>query len=507
MLLSDPIHGANFQDDCSGEFWPGDYVSLLKEIIRSSDDAIITKSLQGIITSWNPAAVRLFGYPPDEMVGKSILQLIPVSLQTEESEILNRLIAGERIEHYRTVRLKKNGEEVYVSLTISPLKNGKGDIVGASKVIRDITHQREWDEACFRLAAIVESSDDAILSKNLDGCITSWNAAATRMFGYSESEMVGSSVLRLIPDELHSEESAFMAKIRAGQKINHYQTIRLKNGNIPVEVSLTISPIRDASGKIIGASKVLRDISAQKLMELSLTRAEKLAATGRMAATLAHEINNPLEAVLNLIYLARISAADARQVTEFLCTAESELVRVSHIARSALGYYREHAAAIMLSMASLVEDGIRVYEPRIKNAGIEIKTQFSSVQPIMLKRGEIMQVISNLIVNAIHAMQGGGTLALIVEDALLSGERGVRLTVWDEGTGIAAEHLSKIFDPFFTTREIGGTGIGLWISKRIIEEHAGNITVDTNVGSISHGTKISIFLPFHNPYSSYELAS
>lgn len=508
MLLPDPGSSANNRGDPCGELWPGDFTSLLNEIIRSSDDAIITKSLQGIITSWNPAANRLFGYSPDEMVGESILKLIPASLRTEELEILNRLRAGERIEHYHTVRLKKNGEEILVSLTISPLKNGRGDIVGASKVIRDVTRQREKDEARFRLAAIVESSDDAILSKDLDGCITSWNAAATSMFGYTESEMVGSSVLRLIPVELHAEEAAFLARIRAGHRITHYQTIRLTKEGGALEVSLTISPIRNASGKIIGASKVLRDISAQKLMELSLIRAEKLAATARMAATVAHEINNPLEAVLNLIYLARISAADTQMVIQLLGTAESEMVRVSHIARSSLGYYREHVAPMTVSMESLVEDGIRVYEPRMKDAGIQIKTQFSSVEPIMLKRGEILQVISNLIVNAIHAMQGGGgTLALIVEDALVCGQHGVRLTVGDEGTGIAAEHLNKIFEPFFTTRELGGTGIGLWVSKRIIEEHAGSIAVDTNVDSVSHGTRVSIFLPFRNPYSGYELAS
>lgn len=228
MTLRDPRSEVEDGSSPTGELWPQDLTSLLNEVIRSSDDAIITKNLNGIITSWNPAAVCLFGYLPEEVVGKSILIIIPPEMRDDELEILRKLKAGERIEHYETTRRTKGGEDRLVSVTISPLKNARGDIVGASKIIRDITRRKQADESLFRLAAIVGSSEDAILSKDLSGHITSWNASATRMFGYSESEMIGSSILRLIPEELQGEEQEIIEKIRAGQRIENYETIRLR---------------------------------------------------------------------------------------------------------------------------------------------------------------------------------------------------------------------------------------------------------------------------------------
>src|SRR5947207_1472635 len=161
-------------------------------------------------------------------------------------------------------------------------------------------YQRESAKRLSEVAAIVESSDDAILSKDLTGKIMSWNPAATRILGYTREEIVGSSILRIIPKELHHEEATILGKIRAGERIDHYETVRITKSGERLDVSLSISPIRDGSGKVVGASKILRDISAKKRSEASLLQAEKIAAAGRMAATIAHEVNNPLEAVINL---------------------------------------------------------------------------------------------------------------------------------------------------------------------------------------------------------------
>jgi PAS domain S-box-containing protein len=483
-------------------FWSDGSTSLLEAIIRSSDDAIVTKNLDGIITSWNPAAVRMFGYLPEEVLGQSILKLIPPSLQSEEPEILRKLRAGEQIAHYETTRLTKSGEERLVSLTISPVRDENARVIGASKIIRDITDQKQLDHVRFQLAAIVESSDDAILTKDLTGRITSWNGAAARVFGYSEAEIVGSSILTLIPEELHSEEWEILAKLQAGQRIDHYETTRLKKNGERIDVSLTISPLRNAAGTIIGASKVLRDISGRKRIEQSLMQAEKIAATGRMAATMAHEINNPLEAVLNLIYLARLNASDPEQVREFLTAAEDELTRVSHIARQALGYYREHASEQDVSLAELVQEALRVYEPKLRAAGIRIQSKFAPAPTIVLRRGEITQVISNLITNAMYAMPSGGSLMISVEETTVSSRNGLILMVEDNGVGIPSENLEKIFEPFFTTRNAIGTGIGLWVTKQFIEGHSGNIEVRSSIDSASHGTKMLLFLPFVNSYSS-----
>jgi PAS domain S-box-containing protein len=475
---------------------------LLEAIVSSSEDAIITKDLDGIITSWNPAAERIFGYAPKEIIGQSVLRLIPASRQYEEPVILRTLQAGEKITNFETRRVTKQGKELVVSLTISPLKDREGRVFGITKMARDVTHEKQLNEVRFQLAAIVESSDDAIMTKDLKGMITSWNRSAERIFGYTEEEMVGTSILTLIPEDLRSEEETIIRKIQSGERIDHYETVRLTKGGERLEVSVTISPLKDASGRIIGASKVLRTIGERKLMEKNLLQAEKIAATGRMAATIAHEINNPLESVLNLIYLARTNASDTSEVISFLNTAEQELLRVSHIAKQTLGHYREHSAALRVTLADLVTETLKIYEPKLVAGGIQIQTRFRSSSEIVLRKGEMMQVISNLITNAMYAMPSGGMLTAIVEDAVESGRRGVRLTIQDDGEGISAHNLKRIFEPFFTTRILIGTGIGLWVATEFIKGHQGKIDVQTSQDAVSHGTKMIIFLPFDNPYST-----
>lgn len=357
-------------------------------------------------------------------------------------------------------------------------------------------HRNEATKHLGELASIIESSEDAIISKDLTGTITSWNRAATRILGYSGEEMIGASMFKLLPEELQADEKTILEKIGKGERIDHFETVRIKKSGERLDVSLTISPVRDGSGQIVGASKILRDISIRKRMETSLLQAEKIAATGRMAATIAHEINNPLEAVMNLLYLAREKATDAEQLG-YLNSAESEVMRVSHIAKQTLGYYREHASAVSTSLACLVADAIKIYQPRCRAAEIRMERRLESSRQIVLRKGEIMQVISNLIANAIHAMPSGGVLSIAVEDV----QDGVVLSVEDNGVGIPAELLPKIFDAFFTTRNTIGTGIGLFVSRQFVEGHGGNIQVQSSTDPELHGTKVSVFLPQQSPYS------
>ena len=359
-------------------------------------------------------------------------------------------------------------------------------------------YQRESAKRLSEVAAIVESSDDAIVSKDLTGQIMSWNPAATRILGYTREEILGSSILRLIPQELHYEEKTILSKIRAGERIDHYETVRLTKSGERLEVSLSISPIRDASGRIVGASKILRDIAGKKRTEASLLQAEKIAAAGRMAATIAHEVNNPLEAVTNLLYLAKTNAEDPEEVRTFLTAAEGEVVRVSHIAKQTLGFYRETDAATEASLGELATHAIRVYAPKCRDVGIRIEEDLRSTRQVVLRKGEIMQVISNLIANAIYAMPSGGTLRVSVDDSVPPNGPGVVLSVTDNGVGIPTEQLPRIFEAFFTTRSTIGTGIGLFVAKQFIEGHGGKIYVESSTDPVSHGTKMSIFLPVEN---------
>lgn len=351
------------------------------------------------------------------------------------------------------------------------------------------------------LESIVQSSDDAIITKTLDGIITSWNPAAERIFGYKPEEIVGTSILNLIPEDLQSEEQTIIERIQSGKRIDHFETVRLTKGGERLDVSVTISPLKDASGRVVGASKVLHNIGERKQMEKNLLQAEKIAATGKMAATIAHEINNPLESVLNLIYLARTNAADTEQVVSYLNTAEEELLRVAHIAKQTLGYYREHSAAVRVTLSDLITDTLKIYESKLAAAGVKIQTRFSPSPQIVVRKGEMMQIISNLVTNAMYAMPSGGTLTASVQEVVESDGRGLLLSIEDSGDGIPAENLKRIFEPFFTTRRSIGTGIGLWVATGFIKGHDGRIDVRSSVDEASHGTEISIFLPFDNPYS------
>jgi len=386
----------------------------------------------------------------------------------------------------------------------SQLDQSSRQILGT---IRDITQVKNSDQALQdsskhlgELAAIVDSSDDVILSKDLDGTITSWNPAAVRVFEYSAEEMIGASILKIIPEYLQSDEKIIIDNIRAGRRVEHFETIRLTKSGKLLDVSLTVSPVRDEHGKVIGASKILRDITGRKQLEKSLLQAEKIAATGRMAATIAHEINNPLEAIVNLHYLLRPMITDPEGIN-YLNTIESELDRVSHIAKQTLGYYRENAFASSTSLSELVIHAITIYEPRCTAAGIEIERFLDSSRKVMLRRGEIMQVISNLISNSIYAMSEGGVLSISVKDEE-SPFDGVVLAIQDDGAGIAAHTLPQVFDAFFTTRNTVGTGIGLFIAKQLVEGHGGQIEIESNTNAENHGTTVRVFLPISSPVSS-----
>jgi PAS domain S-box-containing protein len=372
-----------------------------------------------------------------------------------------------------------------------------GQILGT---IRDITRIKETEKAlevsakrAGELAAIVDSSDDVILSKDLNGIITSWNPAAVRLFGYSAEEMIGSSILKIIPQHLHSDEKMIIESLRAGRRIEHFETVRMTKAGQLIDVSLTISPVFGENGKVIGASKILRDISGRRKLEKSLLQAEKIAATGRMAATIAHEINNPLQAIVNLLSLLRPTVSDPHGI-EYLDAVESELIRVSHIARQTLGYYRENTSAITMPLSDLVLHAVTIYEPRCRELGIEVRKSLDSSKVIALRRGEMTQVISNLISNSIYAMQKGGVLSVSVKDAGTAPDE-IVLTIEDNGVGIAAEALPKVFDAFFTTRNAVGTGIGLFIAKQFVEGHGGRIELESSDDAKNHGTIVRIFLP------------
>ena len=476
----------------------------LAAIVDCFDDPIISKRLDGTILSWNGAATRVFGYQPDEIIGKSILTLIPPELHYEEDEIIRKLRAGERIEHYETTRMRKNGERFPISVTISPIRDQSGTVVAASKVAHDISDRRKNEESISRLAAIVDSADDAIISKTLNGIITSWNSAAHKMFGYTDQEMIGQSILRLIPEELHYEEDEILRKLRSRQRIDHYETTRRKKNGELFQVSVTISPVIDKSGKVIGASKIARDISDKKRVEKLLIQSEKLAATGRMAAAIAHEINNPLESLINIIFLARQQSAPESRIHQLLITAEQELERVSHIARQTLGYYKDTGAPVSTHIHELIQNVLSVYNSKMLSSNIAVDSRFDDIPKISVSKGEMLQVFSNVIANAIDAMKQGGVLTIATRNVLSEAQPAIEIVIRDSGIGIDQHNLQHVFEPFFTTKGILGTGIGLWVAKQLVSRRGGHITIASSTTPKNSGTTVTVLIPFALPPYSLE---
>ena len=261
----------------------------LARVVESSDDAIVSKDLNSPITSWNKAAERMCGSTAAEAIGKSIRMIIPADRQSEEDMVLNRIRSGRVVSHYETIRVRKDGSTIPISLTVSPIYDDSGQVVGASKIARDITDKLHGDIAARRLAALVESSDDAIVTKGLDSVITSWNPGAERMFGYTAAEAIGKSVRMIIPPELQSEEDEVLAKIRIGEKVDHFETVRMHKDGSRVAISLSVSPIRDSSGKIVGASKIARDVTERVTLETAArehaANTEKLGEIGALVAS------------------------------------------------------------------------------------------------------------------------------------------------------------------------------------------------------------------------------
>lgn len=366
----------------------------------------------------------------------------------------------------------------------------------------DVTGRKQAEEARQRLAAIVESSEDAIISKDLNGIVTSWNPQAERTFGYTAGEMIGRTIKTIIPPELHPDEEMILGKIRSGQKIDHFETVRLTKSGERIDVSLSISPVRDGQGKIVGAAKIARNITQNKQIERALRTTEKLAAAGRLAATVAHEINNPLEAITNLVYLAKRDRADQQKLVQYLDSARSELRRVSHIARQTLGFYRDTSTPVVFDIGQTLDDLLLLYEKRLVGRKIKVVRRYGKNLSICAFAGEIRQAISNFLSNAMDAMQDGGLLTAKVAKTHLWGNAAVpaiRISIADSGSGIPAEHMKDLFQPFFTTKAEVGTGLGLWITRNIVQRHGGVIQVKSRTGAGQSGTVFSICLPLdHN---------
>ncbi len=442
----------------------------------------------------------------DHLLGRSSGRAIAIEIKQIRPEIPVIVFSGtadlaEGLGVAEAFLSKTDGPEALLAkvrelLSASP---AGGDLAAVSPEIASAALQDPRLQRLL-LSALVDSSYDAILSKTLDGIILTWNKAAEKMYGYSAQEIVGKNVSLLVPPEAMEEFRTIMRRIRRGEKIDHLETRRVSKDGKVLMVTLTISPIREPDGRLVGAATVARDITPVRMAELALHNSERLIIAGRMAATVAHEINNPLEAVSNILYLLQQTPKLDPMAREFLGIAEREIARIRQIAQLTLKYHR--AASLKpepVNMPELIDSVLTLYGRRIETLGISVQKEYEPDGTVEGIAGELRQVISNLILNAIEALEhSGDRLRIRVHRACdPRGLQGLRVIIADQGPGISTQHMNALFQPFFTTKGERGTGLGLWVSRGIIEKHGGTIRIRSNTRPGLSGTVFLLFLPLY----------
>lgn len=467
--------------------------------LSSIGDAVLTTDTEGRLTFLNPVAESLTGWTQAEAKGVPLKKVFTIiheeSRQTVDNPALRALREGRVIGlATHTVLIAKDGSEHPIDDSAAPIRDDKGQVVGSVLVFRDITERRRAERqnaerllTARTLAAIVESSEDAIIGKTLDGIITSWNAAAERLFGYTAAQAVGRHISFIIPADRANEEAQILEYLRAGKPVDHLDTVRLRSDSQSVEVSLTISPIRDEAGRVVGASKIVRDITDRKQAEerayrLTTELKEADRRKDEFLATLAHELRGPLAPLCNLLDI--IKRADKKgnllpQVQETMDRQLGQLVRlvddlldISRITRNKLELRKER-----VELASVIHHAVEMCRPLVQRAEHEITVTLPP-EPIYLHADpmRMAQVFGNLLNNACKYTEPKGRIRLAAERQ----GSDVVLRVSDTGIGIPHDMLPRIFEMFTQVdqtleRSHSGLGIGLALVKQLVEMHEGEV--------------------------------
>jgi PAS domain S-box-containing protein len=501
----------------------------LAAIVESSDDAIIGKTLDGIITSWNSGAQRIFGYAADEVIGKPVTILIPEELWHEETEILKRLRRGERVDHYETTRLRKDGSSIIVSLTISPIRDASGDITGISKIARDVTENRRLlaSEQLARAEVLaerkfrdlIENAPDAILQVDSAGKILIANRTAELIFGYNRDELSGMQVDVLVPEASRArhaahrkafEEAGISRPMGLGLDL---RACRKDGSEVPVEISL--KPTRTENG--IRVTAVIRDVTERKRAEHQIESLKKsylaeLEARHREAerlnqlksefiASVSHELRTPLHTIIGFAELLAEQEAGSlnekqkrfvhhiRTDSDHLLSLINDVLDLSRIEAGGMAVRTEG-----LLLQTVILEAVNAIRPNAESKKIAIREKEHIPEvSVLADLLRVRQILYNLLSNAVKFTDPGGDVGVRVR---LDGDH-VQITVSDTGMGIPSAECDRIFDKFYqvgytTTGVRQGTGLGLTICKQLVEMQGGKIWVDSQLG---HGSHFHFTLP------------
>ncbi len=501
-------------------------ILLSHNLLEAIPDAIVAVDEAGTILQINSQTEQLFGYDRDELIGQPVEILVPRAQQRQhrrhrdhfaQMPKVRRMGAG--LELYG---LRRDGSQFPVEISLSPVSVANGVLILSA--IRDVTDRKRIEEDLRRtnaeleqrtaeqlgayrgrLASIVDSSEDAILSKDLSGNVTSWNRGAEHIYGYTSTEILGKPISILAPKDRAGETAEILEKIKRGESIDHYETIRLTKDGQHRNMSLSVSPLRDTSGNIAGASVIARDITAQRKAEDHLRQAQKMEAVGRLAGGVAHDFNNILGIITSCTELLRDRLKTQPEPAQLVDHIRKASDRGASLTRQLLAFSRKSVVQLqILDLNERLKEVSKLLQP-LMGEDIEIVIVAKSPSAIIeADPGQLDQIILNLAVNARDAMPKGGKLILqtstVTLDQAFTGEhqpmgpgKYVLLAVSDTGTGMDEATQARIFEPFFTTKEKGkGTGLGLATVYAIVQKCGGHIWVYSEV---DRGTTFKIYLP------------
>jgi len=485
--------------------------SLLAAIVESSDDAIIGKDLNGLITSWNKGAEKIFGYPSGEMVGTSIRRLIPSDRQEEEAQILGRIKNGESVEHFETLRQTKDGRLIDVSVTVSPIKDADGKPVGVSKVLRDISERKKHAEQMLWKTALLEAQ----LESSIDGILVVGNQGELILQNRRLAEL-----WKIPPLITAAKDEAAQFAFVTGQtknprqftdRVNHLYAhpdetsqdeVELIDGSLLDRYS---APVRDKTGKLYGRIWSFRDITERRKLEQQFRKAQKMESIGQLAGGIAHDFNNILGAIVGNLYLAKLDAAQQPAILASLENITEASQRATDLVKQILTFSRQtKPEREPLKLNHVVLEVLKLLRASLP-ATIRIQTELAETPAVLANATAVHQVIMNLGTNAWHAMRDQNGVLKVEMNILEVDEdfaktrpdlhpgRYVQLSVSDTGCGMDRHILEHAFEPFFTTKDVGeGTGLGLAVVHGIMKSHDGGVSVYSQP---SKGTRFNLYFP------------
>ena len=490
---------------------------VLRVTLGSIGDGVITTDVEGRVTYLNEVAAQLTGWTLKDVIGQPLDNVFRIINETTRQPVENPAARALRegivvglANH--TVLIERNGAERPIDDSAAPIRDEQGIVSGCVLIFRDVTAQRRMERerasqflTARLLASIVESSDDAIISKSLDSVIQSWNAAAERLFGYSAQEAVGRHISLVIPPERIAEEDHIIARLKAGQRIEHFETERVRSDGRRILVSLTVSPIRDEAGNVVGASKIARDITDRKRVEDTLFKlATDLSEADRrkdeFLATLAHELRSPLAPLANMLEILKRAGGDPDVVQRAHEVMERQLGQLIRLVDDLLDLNRITHNRLELrhsdvELSSVIHQAVEACRPFADSAGHDLRVTLPA-EPIHVRAdpARLAQVVGNLLNNSCKYTRPGGKIWVNAE---CRGAEAV-LTIKDTGIGIPPDKLDSIFDMFTqvgrsTERAHGGLGIGLTLVKRLVQMHGGS--VEAHSDGEGHGSEFVVRLP------------